>query len=70
MADVLHSLNRGSQISLNISIAGTNTFEVGNTVLPYNVSSDGSVGSGRFRRQRQCQRPPASLQGSARLAAQ
>jgi uncharacterized protein (DUF1501 family) len=44
MGDVLHSLNGNSQISLSISIAGTNTFEVGNTVLPYNVSSDGSVG--------------------------
>src|ERR1700730_13215207 len=48
MADVLHSLNGNSQISLSISIAGTNTFEVGNTVLPYNVSSDGSVGLAGF----------------------
>src|SRR6266404_4639137 len=47
-ADVLHSLNGNSQISLSISIAGTNTFEVGNTVLPYNISSDGSVGLAGF----------------------
>src|SRR5256714_4578919 len=44
MADVLQSLNAGSNISLNISIAGTNTFEVGNTVLPYSISPNGSVG--------------------------
>ncbi|MFN2621952.1 MAG: DUF1501 domain-containing protein [Chthoniobacterales bacterium] len=44
MADVLQSLNAGSKISLNISIAGTNTFEVGNTVLPYVLSPTGSVG--------------------------
>jgi uncharacterized protein (DUF1501 family) len=44
MADMLQSLNAGSQISLNISIAGTNTFEVGNTVLPYILSPNGSVG--------------------------
>lgn len=48
MADALHSLNGSAKISLSISIAGTNTFEVGNTVLPYNVSSDGSVGLSGF----------------------
>lgn len=48
MADMLQSLNAGSKISLNISIAGTNTFEVGNTVLPYVVSPNGSVGLAGF----------------------
>src|SRR6266446_457557 len=48
MADVLRSLNGNSQISLSISIAGTNTFEVGNVVLPYSVSSDGSIGLAGF----------------------
>ncbi len=42
--DLLQSLNGNSQISLAISIAGTNTFELGNTVIPYSVSPDGSVG--------------------------
>ena len=46
--DVLRSLNNGSQISLCLSIAGTNTFEVGNTVLPYTVSPDGSIGLSGF----------------------
>jgi uncharacterized protein (DUF1501 family) len=48
MADVLQSLNAGSKISLNISIAGTNTFEVGNTVLPYSISPNGSIGLSGF----------------------
>jgi uncharacterized protein (DUF1501 family) len=48
LADMLQSLNAGSKISLNISIAGTNTFEVGNTVLPYVVSPTGSVGLAGF----------------------
>jgi uncharacterized protein (DUF1501 family) len=48
MADMLQSLNAGSKISLNISIAGTNTFEVGNTVLPYVLSPNGSVGLAGF----------------------
>lgn len=48
MADLLRSLNGNSQISLSISIAGTNTFEVGNVVLPYSVSSNGSIGLAGF----------------------
>jgi uncharacterized protein (DUF1501 family) len=48
MADMLQSLNAGSKISLNISIAGTNTFEVGNTVLPYVLSPNGSIGLAGF----------------------
>lgn len=48
LADMLQSLNAGSKISLNISIAGTNTFEVGNTVLPYVLSPTGSVGLAGF----------------------
>jgi uncharacterized protein (DUF1501 family) len=48
MADMVQSLNAGSKISLSISIAGTNTFEVGNTVLPYIVSPNGSIGLAGF----------------------
>jgi uncharacterized protein (DUF1501 family) len=48
MADMVQSLNAGSKISLNISIAGTNTFEVGNTVLPYILSPNGSIGLSGF----------------------
>jgi uncharacterized protein (DUF1501 family) len=48
LGDVLKSLNGDSKISLCISIAGTNTFEVGNTVIPYTVSPNGSVGLAGF----------------------
>ena len=48
MADMLQSLNAGSKISLSLSIAGTNTFEVGNTVLPYVISPNGSIGLSGF----------------------
>jgi uncharacterized protein (DUF1501 family) len=41
-ADLLNSMNANAKISLNISIAGTNTFEVGNTVLPFQVSPAGT----------------------------
>lgn len=43
-ADLLASLNSNSNVSLALSIAGTNTFEVGNTVIPYLISPDGSLG--------------------------
>src|SRR3954463_4388285 len=48
MADMVQSLNAGSKISLSLSIAGTNTFEVGNTVLPYVISPNGSIGLSGF----------------------
>jgi uncharacterized protein (DUF1501 family) len=43
-ADLLASLNSNSKVSLALSIAGTNTFEVGNVVIPYLISPDGSLG--------------------------
>jgi uncharacterized protein (DUF1501 family) len=43
-ADLVASLNSSSKVSLALSIAGTNTFEVGNTVIPYLISPDGSLG--------------------------
>jgi hypothetical protein len=44
----MRSLNGNSQISLSISIAGTNIFKVGNLVLPYTVSPAGSIGLSGF----------------------
>jgi uncharacterized protein (DUF1501 family) len=43
-ADLLHSLNENARISMSISVAGTNTFQVGNVVTQYQVSSEGPVG--------------------------
>ena len=43
-ADLVASLNSNSKVSLALSIAGTNTFEVGNTIVPYLISPDGSLG--------------------------
>jgi uncharacterized protein (DUF1501 family) len=43
-ADLVNSLNGNSRVSLALSIAGTNTFEVGNLVIPYLISPDGSLG--------------------------
>ncbi|HEV8630698.1 MAG TPA: DUF1501 domain-containing protein [Thermoanaerobaculia bacterium] len=43
-ADLLRSLNQNARISMSISVAGTNTFEVGNVVTQYQVSPEGPVG--------------------------
>ncbi len=41
MADLLVSLNGTAQISMSISLAGTNTFQVGNSVSEYQMSPNG-----------------------------
>ncbi len=43
-ADLLRSLNENAQISMSISLAGSNTFQVGNVVTQYQVSSEGPQG--------------------------
>lgn len=47
-ADLLQSLNPNSRVSLTISIAGTNTFEVGNTVIPYQITPSGTIALAGF----------------------
>jgi len=44
LADMSQALNAGSQISMNISLAGQNYFQVGNQVIEYPVSTSGSIG--------------------------
>ena len=50
IADLLSSLNSNSPVSLTISVAGTNTFEVGNTVLPFQVSPVGGIALAGFNK--------------------
>ena len=44
IADLLQGLNSGSDISMNVSIAGANFFQVGDQVLQYHVTPQGSIG--------------------------
>ncbi len=44
LADHLQALNAGSQISMNVSLAGNNFFQVGDEVFQYHVSPEGSIG--------------------------
>jgi uncharacterized protein (DUF1501 family) len=50
MADLLRSLNSASQVSMLISLAGTNTFQIGREVFQYPVGSSGSVSLSGFNR--------------------
>ncbi|HXF10550.1 MAG TPA: DUF1501 domain-containing protein [Desulfuromonadaceae bacterium] len=42
-ADLLNSVQPGAPISLSVSLAGANTFEVGNIVSQYSVSTTGAI---------------------------
>ena len=42
-ADLLYSLNTSNNVSMNISLAGSNTFQVGDVINEYNVSTTGAV---------------------------
>jgi uncharacterized protein (DUF1501 family) len=42
-ADLLYSLNANNNVSMSISLSGTNTYQVGNTIHEYSVSPGGAV---------------------------
>ena len=44
LADLVTSFNKSDTISMSISLAGQNQFQVGSKVVEYQVSSNGSVG--------------------------
>ena len=48
-ADLLQPLNSGP-ISMSVSLAGANTFQVGDQVLQYRVTTRGSIGLSSYRR--------------------
>ena len=66
-ADLLRSLNESAKVSMSISLAGTNTFQVGNVVTQYQVSSDGPVALAGY--QSAAQGPDASSNALRRLLA-
>jgi uncharacterized protein (DUF1501 family) len=42
-ADLLYSMNTSNNVAMNISLGGTNTYQVGNVVHEYSVSPGGAV---------------------------
>lgn len=43
MADLIDSLNTNNQVSMSISLNGSNIFQTGGAVLPYMVSPEGTI---------------------------
>ncbi|HEX7182162.1 MAG TPA: DUF1501 domain-containing protein [Thermoanaerobaculia bacterium] len=60
VADLLHSLNDGSQVSMSMSLAGNNTFQIGNAVTQYQLSPDGSIGLGWYYDGNDWNHPPST----------
>jgi uncharacterized protein (DUF1501 family) len=50
MADIIYEMNNNQNVSMNISLAGTNSFQIGNTVQEYAIQNtgNGSVGVSVF----------------------
>ncbi len=46
--DLMRALNGSAQVSICVSIAGNNTFQIGENTVPYAVSSSGSVGLSNY----------------------
>lgn len=44
VADLIQSMNSNQNISMNISLQGSNIFQRGNEVIPYTISPNGSIG--------------------------
>jgi uncharacterized protein (DUF1501 family) len=44
LAELKHALNSGSNISMNVSLAGNNFFQVGNETFYYQMGTGGSIG--------------------------
>lgn len=44
VSDLVQSMNSNQNISMNISLQGSNVFQRGNEIIPYSISSNGSIG--------------------------
>ena len=58
-ADLLHTLNTNAQVSMSMSLAGNNTFQIGSAVTQYQVSSEGSIGLGWYYDGNEWNHPPS-----------
>jgi uncharacterized protein (DUF1501 family) len=59
VADLLNALNGTAQVSMSMSLAGNNTFQVGNAVTQYQLSSEGSIGLGWYYDGNEWNHPPS-----------
>ncbi len=50
MADLIHDLNTNQSVSMNISLAGSNIWQTGNSVFEYAISKDGATELDGYRK--------------------
>ncbi|WP_303315544.1 DUF1501 domain-containing protein [Flavivirga abyssicola] len=50
IADLVQSMNSNENISMNVSLGGSNIFQRGNQVIPYAIRTTGSIGINRYGR--------------------
>jgi len=48
IADLVQSMNSNENISMNISLRGSNIFQRGNQITPYAISNNGSIGINNY----------------------
>lgn len=59
IADMMNAMNAGSQVSMSMSLAGNNTFQIGNAVNQYQLSPEGSIGLGWYYDGNEWNHPPS-----------
>jgi uncharacterized protein (DUF1501 family) len=60
MADRINALNLNSQVSMSMSLDGTNIFQVGSNVTQVQISNDGSIGLWGYEHQPDWNHPPTT----------
>ncbi len=51
MADLIHDLNANQAVSMNISLAGSNVWQTGNSIFEYAITQDGAVGLNGYKKE-------------------
>jgi uncharacterized protein (DUF1501 family) len=59
VADMLNAMNAGSEVSMSMSLAGNNTFQIGNQINQYQLSPEGSIGLGWYYDGNEWNHPPS-----------
>ncbi|HBL26417.1 MAG TPA: hypothetical protein DD490_06245, partial [Acidobacteria bacterium] len=59
VADLLHTLNGTSEVSMSMSLAGNNTYQVGQAITQYQLSPDGAIGLGWYYDGNEWNHPPS-----------
>ena len=59
VADMLNAMNAGSQVSMSMSLAGNNTFQIGSAVNQYQLSPEGSISLGWYYDGNEWNHPPS-----------